>query len=208
VERSRGLRSLFDVWSRVYDWPPIQRVSYRPVHDAVIQALPARPSLQVLDVGCGTGLLTRRVASSLPVARVIGCDSSSGMLRQAARQHSPVAWVQGDAMRLPLRSASCDALLCTESFHWYPDQGAALTEFARVVAPGGVVLISIDRPPPGALAAARTSRADRRSIHWVSLDQVRRLADAVGLQVVSQRRVIRLPGLLLFPTYLVVCNRT
>ena len=142
-------QTLFDNWSRVYDWPPVQRAAYRPVHDAIIRALPPTPGQRILDVGCGTGLLATRVAAQPSTGHVVGCDYSDGMLQQAAqRTQAPgtVDWVRGDAMRLPFDGESFDVLLCSESFHWYEDQRAALCEFVRVVAQDGRVLVTLDRP--------------------------------------------------------------
>ena len=202
-------QTLFDNWSRVYDWPPVQRAAYRPVHDAIIRALPPTPGQRILDVGCGTGLLATRVAAQPSTGHVVGCDYSDGMLQQAAqRTQAPgtVDWVRGDAMRLPFDGESFDVLLCSESFHWYEDQRAALCEFVRVVAQDGRVLVTLDRPrlAPSAPTASHTRRG---RINWLSVEEFSGLAASVGLKVLSSRRIIRLPGLFFFPGFLTVCGR-
>src|SRR5215470_7445280 len=96
-------RWFFDVWSSFYDLRLVQRLTYRPVHDAVVRVLRHHEPRTLLDLGCGTGLLTRRIGRALPGASVVGCDFSYGMLQHAAQHGHGDAWVQGDATRLPFR---------------------------------------------------------------------------------------------------------
>ena len=192
--------TLFDVWSRVYDLAPVQRLVYRPVQDGVLEALTERRVKTILDVGCGTGLLTTRLAEELS-ADVTGCDFSAGMLEQARQRSRRPKWVQGDATALPFESASFDALTCTESFHWYPDQGRAAREFARVLRPGGVAVIALVNPPSGAEPAARLfSRLARSAAHWPTRSEMRGLLTGAGFSVVSQRRLPRVGGFLAWPS--------
>src|SRR5512139_4281227 len=81
-------RVFFDLWSLVYDAPVVQRMTYRPVQNAVVRALHTDPPARILDVGCGSGKLALRLSRELPGSRVTGCDFSHGMLRQA-RAHAP-----------------------------------------------------------------------------------------------------------------------
>lgn len=196
---SGGPDSLFfDLWSRFYDVRAVQRVAYRPVHDAVVEALLADPPRRVVDVGCGTGLLTTRLHDTVR-ASIVGLDYSAGMLERAVGRARAVPWVRGDAMRLPFASGSVDALCCTESFHWYPDQAAAAAEFHRVLAPGGRVFVAHVSPP---LAARLGSQ-----VQWPSPGEVIRLLTGAGLDVVDQRRVRRPPGGPLLSALLTVGRR-
>ena len=116
-------RSLFDLWSRVYDLAPVQWAIYRPVQEAVLRELRRPPAHRILDVGCGTGILTERLARELDAELVCGCDFSIGMLDQAvARRSGP--WVQSDAQQLPVAGGTVDVVVSTESFHWFPDPDA------------------------------------------------------------------------------------
>jgi ubiquinone/menaquinone biosynthesis C-methylase UbiE len=198
-------RWFFDLWSRFYDLRLVQRFTYRPVHDAVLEALAGSGCRRVLDVGCGTGLLASRVQRVLDAA-VVGCDFSRGMLRQA-RSHRPrLAWVQGDALRLPFRSASFDAVLSTESFHWFPDPDAALAEFFRVLAPGGRAYIALVNPPLEGLSRATrlASRWVGEPFEWPTRRRMRARVEAAGFRVEAQRRVFRVPAGLLLPPVLTV----
>ena len=76
-------RWFFDAWSRLYDLPVVQWLTYRPVHDAVLHVLREDRPRTVLDLGCGTGLLSQRIRRELPRVWVVGCDFSLGMLRRA-----------------------------------------------------------------------------------------------------------------------------
>ena len=124
-------RSFFDLWSLVYDAPWVQRMTYRPEHDAVLRRLHASEPRRVLDVGCGTGRLATRMRRGLDGVEVVGCDFSRGMLTQARSRDAGCRWVRGDAQRLPFAAASFDVVVSTEAFHWFPSQADALDEFFR-----------------------------------------------------------------------------
>lgn len=83
---------------------------------------------RILDVGCGTGELTRILAADSP-ATVVGCDVDTDLL-SVAREHTPV--VAGDACRLPFADNSVDLVVCQALLINLPDPAAALREFARV----------------------------------------------------------------------------
>jgi ubiquinone/menaquinone biosynthesis C-methylase UbiE len=203
-------RLFFDLWSYVYDAPAVQRLTYRPVQDAVVRALLADPPARILDVGCGTGRLTLRLSREFAHSRVTGCDFSHGMLRQA-RAHSPgLALAQGDAQRLPFADDCFDAVISTEAFHWFPDPEAALAEFHRVLTARGRLLIAFVNPSFEALS--RASRAVSRLLgepfRWPTPERLRRQIEAAGFQVASQRRIFRLPAPVLFPPVLTEAVRS
>ena len=194
-------RWLFDLWSRFYDIPAVQRAAYWPVHDAVLAALGERPVRRLLDLGCGTGQLADRLQRELRGTRVVGCDFSVGMLAQAARRGRRVRWVRGDAQRLPFANGSFDAVTTTEAFHWFPDQRRALAECRRVLAPNGRLLLAAASPPFAALAdaAAAASRVIGQPFRWPTAEEVKEMIAAAGFRVDSQRRIFRLPGVLMMP---------
>lgn len=206
ADSSSPVARLFDRVSRVYDQQLLQRLVYRPAQDMALRELRAAGARRVLDVGCGTGILSARIADEVG-ADVIGCDLSAGMLDKAAERSTVVDWVRGDAACLPLRSASVDAVVCTEAFHFF-DQTAALAEFARVVREGGLVQIAMINPRTEAgslLLRAQMGRA-LGARTWPSRDRMRALVTAAGLEVREQRRVNRTMGVLL-PTRLTICVR-
>lgn len=202
-------RRLFDVWSLFYDQPLVQRLTYRPVHDGVLEALHGRRPRRVLDLGCGTGLLTERLRRELEQAEVVGCDYSHGMLGVARSRSRNAPWVQGDALRLPFRCGSFDAVVSTESFHWFPDQAAALSEIHRVLREEGLLLVALVHPALEGLGEAvlRLSRLVGQPFFWPTKRQMRALLVAAGFRVVEQKSLWRLPGALVFPPALNVAVR-
>jgi SAM-dependent methyltransferase len=194
-------RWFFDVWSLGYDLELPQRLAYRPVHDAVLHTLAADVPRRVLDVGCGTGELAKRIRQTFPKTTVVGCDFSAGMLQRAAAKGAARHWVQGDACRLPFRNGSFDAVTSTEAFHWFPDQDRALREFHRVLAPGGRLLLALASPPlpvMGSLAEVG-ARLIGQPFHWPTRVEIRQRLASAGFRVEDQSRVFRFPGLLLMP---------
>ena len=205
---SGPIRRFFDVWSRVYDAPLVQRIVYRPVQDAIMRTL-GRPH-RVLDVGCGTGLLTARLARERPGTAVTGLDFSFGMLEQAASARTaPATWVQGDAMRLPFSSGTFGAITCTESFHWYPDQAAALHEFRRVLTPGGRLFVALVNPRT--VAASRVgdaaSQLAGQPAHWPSRREMRELVERAGFAVDKQTAVFRPPAPIVLGSVLTIATK-
>jgi SAM-dependent methyltransferase len=210
MSRSGPDRSLFDLWSLVYDAPAVQRLTYRPVQDAVVRALQAAPPARILDVGCGTGRLTLRLSHEFARSRVVGCDFSRGMLRQARARSASLALAQGDAQRPPFADGSFDAVVSTEAFHWFPDPDAALAGFHRLLAPRGRLLIAFVNPPLEALSRASriVSRWLGEPFRWPTPGTLRRQVEAAGFEVLSQQRIFRLPAPVLFPPVLTEAVRS
>jgi ubiquinone/menaquinone biosynthesis C-methylase UbiE len=122
----------------------------------------------VLDVGCGTGVVTRLAAQAVGAdGHVTGIDLSEGMLRKArvladAERIGPrVELVRGDAESLPLPSARFDAVLSLYALRHFPDPARATAEMLRVCKPGGRVIIGVGSAPPLASAASVAAAARR-----------------------------------------------
>jgi len=105
-----------------------------------------RAPRRVLDVGCGTGYLLRRLAAQVPDAgaRFVGVDLAPRMLRVAAgRAGDPrLRFARAAAERLPAADAAFDLVVSTTSFDHWADQGTGLAECARVLAPGGTLVLT------------------------------------------------------------------
>jgi SAM-dependent methyltransferase len=112
---------------------------------------PPTATLDVLDLGAGTGKLTATLVAA--GHRVVAVDPSPGMLAELVRRTRPVAVCVGAAERLPLADGSVDAVTVAQAWHWFrADEAAA--ECARVLRAGGV------------LSAAWHARDER--IEWVA----------------------------------------
>ena len=100
---------------------------------------------RVLDVGCGTGYLLGRLAARAPQAQVLaGIDAAPAMIEvaRAAAADDRLRFVAGRAERLPWPAASFDLVVSTTSFDHWADQRAGLAQCARVLAPGGCLVLA------------------------------------------------------------------
>jgi ubiquinone/menaquinone biosynthesis C-methylase UbiE len=104
---------------------------------------------RVLDVACGTGVVTRLAANKTgPKGHVAGFDLNPGMLARARALGETAAridWREGSATEMPFADASFDFLLCQHGLQFIPDKAAAFSEMHRVLAPEGRLLISVWR---------------------------------------------------------------
>ncbi len=135
-----------------------------------------RPIDRLLDVGGGSG----RAAAALTGPEISVVDVSIGMLSRA-RTERGLSAVAGDAGRLPFRDDAVDAVVIVDAFHHLPDQGAALAEAARVLAPGGVLVIrEFDPTHPLGRALAAGERAIGMGSQFRAPDALATDLDALG----------------------------
>jgi SAM-dependent methyltransferase len=102
------------------------------------------PPVEVVDIGCGEGYLTVEVARW--ARRVMAVDRSAAVLARAKalagrRRAANIVFKRGELEKLPLDSASVDVAILSQALHHAADPGQALTEAARVLRPGGKVLV-------------------------------------------------------------------
>lgn len=118
---------------------------YRALHAELLVALEAAPTIRrpVLDAGCGTGGFLRRLAASLPAQPRVGVELMEPAARLAAARGAGAVCV-GSVNALPVADASVGALVSADVLcHGQVDQQAALAEFHRVLAPGGVLVLNL-----------------------------------------------------------------
>jgi SAM-dependent methyltransferase len=148
--------------------PSLIRV-YAPI---VSDAAAIGPADRVLDVACGTGVLTREAAARVgPAGQVAGLDASGGMLavaRELAESaperaaHAPIDWHHGVAELLPFPAGHFDAVVCQFGLMFFRDRRAAIREMRRVLRPGGRLAIAVwDGLPAIAAFAAEVALFQR-----------------------------------------------
>jgi ubiquinone/menaquinone biosynthesis C-methylase UbiE len=144
------------VVTRLYDWgaPTYDRIKdFDAVDDARALAIPLVRALRgvgkplVLDVATGTGRLPLSLLRNLEFeGSIVGLDISFRMLEEArrkgARYEDRLAWLWKDGLALPFEAGSFDAVSCLEALEFMPDPAKAVQEMARVLRPGGTMLLS------------------------------------------------------------------
>ena len=110
------------------------------------------PGQDVLDIGCGTGVLARAAARRLAGrGSCIGLDLNPGMLDVARRSPEPITWQEGRAESLPYGDDTFDRVLSQFALMFFQDRAVALAEMSRVVRPTGAIAVStwasIDESP-------------------------------------------------------------
>lgn len=124
-------------------YEPCWRRQLRPAQDRLFDLAAPRPGERVLDVACGTGLVTFRAAAAVhPGGEVVGVDLSDGMLelaRRLARDQGfdGVRFERMDAEALELEEGTFDVALCSLGLMYVPDPVQALREMHRTLVPGG-----------------------------------------------------------------------
>lgn len=144
-----------DRWPEDYErgrpgWPP-----------EVVDVPGLPPSATVLELGAGTGKLTRLLVSTF--ARVVAVEPAEAMRRLLASLCPEAEVLAGTAEEIPLASASVDAVFAAEAFHRF-DGERALAEIARVLRPGGVLVLLWNLPAgptEPSIAAAERFLLDR-----------------------------------------------
>jgi ubiquinone/menaquinone biosynthesis C-methylase UbiE len=120
---------------------------FEPLADQVVACATPAPGDRVVDVACGTGILTRRLAAAAGAAgRVVGVDVNPGMIAVArelpAGPGAAVEYRHGDGTALDLPDASFDAVYCQQGLQFFPDRAAGAREMRRLVVAGGRAVVA------------------------------------------------------------------
>jgi ubiquinone/menaquinone biosynthesis C-methylase UbiE len=122
----------------------------------LLDAAALQPGERVLDVACGTGVVTRLAAGIVgPDVAVAGLDVNPGMLgvaRSVTPARTNIEWHEASAESMPLPDESFDIVVCSLGLQFLPDKTAALQEMQRVLVPGGRLAIGTVGPTPPVFA--------------------------------------------------------
>jgi trans-aconitate 2-methyltransferase len=149
-------------------WNPSQYERFRdersrPFFD-LLALVRARPGMRVVDLGCGTGELTKKLAEHLYARETLGLDSSEAMLAKS-RAHA------GGGLRFEKRDIAdfadapgdpWDLVFSNAALHWVPAHEELLAKLTRALAPGGQLAIQVPaaHDHPAQLAAAEVAREE------------------------------------------------
>ena len=130
---------------------------FTPCARRVLAGLAISPGSAILDLACGTGVLTRLAARATGVAgTVTGIDLGAPMLAVAKSQpaepdSAPITYLEGSALDLPVGDGAFNVATCHHGFQFFPDRVAAIRELHRALAPAGRVAVAcwtrIDETP-------------------------------------------------------------
>ena len=135
----------------------------RAIRAAMREAVALRAGMRLLDVGCGSGIETARLAQSNPRALVTGLDRNVALLRDAP--HGPT-WLEGDLHEPGLPAHSFDVVRTERVLMYVPDLHRALDALLRLLAPGGplrALRARLRGDDPGAFAARGEASCGARS---------------------------------------------
>ncbi|AXI47922.1 hypothetical protein C1J03_19080 [Sulfitobacter sp. SK012] len=115
---------------------------FGPLARATLDKIPLPADAHIIDIACGTGALTREIASRLKGnGRIVGADLNETMTELATQRHPSDAheaiYVAADVCELPFENAVFDIAFCQQGLQFFPDKSAALAETRRILKKGG-----------------------------------------------------------------------
>ena len=143
-QADRKLQEEFNQWASAGRGDEMED-HHSDITEQTLALMELEPGDRVLDLGCGTGWASRRLARV--AGEVVGLDVADEMLHRAEQASSGfgnIRYVWGSAEKIPAPENHFTKVLSVESFYYYADQGKALDELRRVLAPGGRLFILIN----------------------------------------------------------------
>jgi len=175
------------LWRRSLFFALVTGISFEREQQLISGAANLRSTDRLLDLACGPGIYTRRLARLAPVGPTVGLDLSLPMLHYGARRLreealTNVLLLHGDAIELPFEEASFDLVNCCGALHLFAEVERVLGEIARVIKPGGCFTAAALRRGEGRRAKRRARRAQRTfGVHALTVPQLRTTCERVGM---------------------------
>jgi len=181
-----------------------------PIAEDFMKAASIQRGERVLDVACGTGVVTRLAAERAgSLGQVAGLDVNPAMLavaRSLTQAETPIDWYETSADAMPLADGGFDVVLCQMGLQFMSNKQQALAEMRRVVRPGGRVVLNVPGPTPAFLsdfAQALARHIDPRAARFVDVvfslhddEELRSLMSAAGfkdVKIAKIKKTLRLP---------------
>ncbi|MFQ5568034.1 MAG: class I SAM-dependent methyltransferase [Rhodothermales bacterium] len=163
----------YDRWAARYEdnMNPVQILEA----DALLCLLPDLHDSTVLDLGCGKGRVSR-LAQERGTKETVGIDISAAMLKAAAEALPTARWVQGSVLDLPFEAASFDVVVGALMMGHVQPLERALAEVARVLRPGGFLVLS-DFHPYAVLRGWQRAFTDPENGHTFAIENHPHLFD-------------------------------
>jgi SAM-dependent methyltransferase len=140
------LREEFNRWAEAGRGDDMEQ-SHLPIVDPMLALIEFDPKDKILDVGCGTGWLVRRIAPLVSAGLAAGMDVSDAMLGRAESLSALLpntAFKRGGVDAIPWETGSFTKALSVESAYYWPDPAQGVREIFRVLSPGGAAWILIN----------------------------------------------------------------
>lgn len=187
----QSLREEFNRWAEAGRGDGMEQ-DHLPITLPVLEKMGLAATDNVLDLGCGSGWLSRRISKLVPEGRVVGMDNSDEMIRLARRtsadQHN-ILFVTGEVAEIPWEPNFFTHAISVESAYYWPEPAAGVKEIHRVLRPGGAawILINYYRDNPychqwGALLAIPT--------HLLGAEEWAELFREQGFARASHERIV------------------
>ena len=145
-EADKRLQLEFNQWAAAGRGDEMES-HHSDITEQTLALMDIQPGDRILDLGCGTGWASRRMARIATTGEVVGLDVADEMLRRAEQLSSAfrnVRYAWGSAENIPEADNAFSKVLSVESFYYYADQGKALDELRRVMLPGAKLFILIN----------------------------------------------------------------
>jgi SAM-dependent methyltransferase len=189
--QSATLREEFNRWAEAGRGDSMEQ-DHLPITLPVLSKMRLAASDNVLDVGCGSGWLSRRIGKTVSEGRLVGMDISDEMIRIARRnsadQHN-LMFMVGEVAEIPWQPDFFSHVISVESAYYWPNPAAGIKEIFRVLRPGGSawILINYYRDNPhahqwGAQLAVPT--------HLLSAEQWSELFRQAGFATAAHERIV------------------
>ncbi len=190
-QSDQALKDEFNRWAEAGRGEGMEQ-DHLPITLPVLERMRLAPADNVLDVGCGAGWLSRRLAKMVTEGRVVGMDISDEMIHHARRSSvdfDNLMFIRGEVAEIPWQPNFFSRVISVESSYYWPDPAAGLRDIFRVLNEGGSawILINYYRDNPhchhwGNLLAVPT--------HLLSADEWAELFRAAGFKNVAHERIV------------------